>query len=203
MKTKEERNAHRRAWRQRPEVRERELALRRKAYRENLEHNRKLLRGTRARHLEDRRRRSREWYYANKQRASENHKRWCKTNRPKINAYSKRRFNGSIRLRISSITKHRIWEVISDNGKRKVSKPFRFLGCDKQFLVHWLEKQFQPGMSWDNYGQYGWHIDHIRPLASFDLADENQQKIAFHYTNLQPLWWRDNLSKHAKWQEAA
>ncbi len=59
-----------------------------------------------------------------------------------------------------------------------------------------LESLFQPGMTWDNYGFYGWHIDHKRPLASFVLPD--QQAEAFHYTNLQPLWWRDNLSKGSK-----
>ena len=56
-------------------------------------------------------------------------------------------------------------------------------------------------MSWDNYGTHGWHIDHIRPCASFDLSDEEQQKICFHYTNLQPLWAEDNLKKSKKWEE--
>jgi len=50
-------------------------------------------------------------------------------------------------------------------------------------------------MSWDNYGYRGWHIDHIRPCASFDLTDPEQQRECFHYTNLQPLWWQDNLRK--------
>lgn len=59
-----------------------------------------------------------------------------------------------------------------------------------------LEAQFQAGMSWDNYGE--WHIDHIKPLASFDLEDTDQLKLACHYTNLQPLWAKDNLSKGAK-----
>lgn len=58
-----------------------------------------------------------------------------------------------------------------------------------------MERQFKPGMSWDNYGQYGWHIDHIKPLARFDLRDPVQVKQAWHYTNLQPLWWHENLAK--------
>ena len=48
-------------------------------------------------------------------------------------------------------------------------------------------------MTWDNHGQ--WHIDHIKPCAKFDLTDKDQQKACFHYTNLQPLWKEDNLSK--------
>jgi hypothetical protein len=50
-------------------------------------------------------------------------------------------------------------------------------------------------MSWDNWTTDGWHIDHIKPLASFDLTDRQQLLLACHYTNLQPLWAIDNLSK--------
>lgn len=53
-------------------------------------------------------------------------------------------------------------------------------------------------MTWANYGKSGWHIDHIKPCASFDLSDPDQQKACFHYSNLQPLWAFDNLSKGAK-----
>lgn len=54
-------------------------------------------------------------------------------------------------------------------------------------------------MTWENYGFYTWHIDHIRPCASFDLSDPEQQKICFNYKNMQPLWAHENLSKHAKY----
>jgi len=65
-------------------------------------------------------------------------------------------------------------------------------------LKNYLEKQFKPGMSWKNYGFYGWHIDHRLPLASFDLTKPKEQERAFHYTNLQPLWAKENLSKYSK-----
>lgn len=61
-----------------------------------------------------------------------------------------------------------------------------------------IAKQFKPGMSWANYGFDTWHIDHIRPCASFDLRDPEQQKKCFHYTNLQPLWAKDNLHKGSR-----
>jgi len=61
-----------------------------------------------------------------------------------------------------------------------------------------LESKFQPDMNWDNWASDGWHIDHIKPLASFDLTDREQLLIACHYTNLQPLWAKDNIAKSDK-----
>ena len=76
---------------------------------------------------------------------------------------------------------------------------FSFLAYIKyQCLENNLESKFQSGMTWDNWALDGWHIDHIKPLASFDLTDRNQLLEACNYTNLQPLWAKDNLSKGAK-----
>jgi hypothetical protein len=62
-----------------------------------------------------------------------------------------------------------------------------------------LEEQFEDGMTWENHGE--WHIDHRRPCASFDLVDEEEQRICFHHTNLQPMWGTENLSKSASFDE--
>lgn len=72
------------------------------------------------------------------------------------------------------------------------------LGCSPEYCMRYIEKHFKPGMTWGNHGLKGWHIDHKRPIASFDLADFEQQRYCFHFTNLQPLWWYENLSKGAK-----
>lgn len=77
----------------------------------------------------------------------------------------------------------------------KAGSAIRDLGCSTQDLKTYLEAKFLPGMSWDNHGT--WHIDHVQPLAKFDLTDPEQFKMACHYTNLQPLWAADNLSKGA------
>ncbi len=77
----------------------------------------------------------------------------------------------------------------------KSSSMLNLLGCTLIELRVHLEQKFARGMTWDNYGQFGWHMDHIKCCASFDLTDPEQQKKCFHYTNLQPLWWKDNLSK--------
>lgn len=76
----------------------------------------------------------------------------------------------------------------------------RDLGCTIEELKAHLESLFKPGMTWDNWGHTGdvWHLDHIIPLASFDLTDPEQVKLACHYTNLQPLWATENLQKGAR-----
>ena len=81
----------------------------------------------------------------------------------------------------------------------KSDSTMNLVGCDIDSLRLHLEKLFEDGMNWDNHGE--WHIDHIRPCASFDLTDPEQQRVCFHYTNLQPLWAKDNLSKGDKWEE--
>lgn len=77
-----------------------------------------------------------------------------------------------------------------------VSSSLMGLGCSYRELLAHLEAQFQPGMSWDNYGE--WHIDHILPLANYDLTDRGTLRRLSNYTNLQPLWAKDNLSKGDK-----
>ena len=74
-------------------------------------------------------------------------------------------------------------------------------GCPIEELRIHLEAQFAEGMTWDNYGR--WHVDHIRPCASFDLTDKAQQRECFHFTNLQPLWALDNIRKSDTWEPIA
>ena len=79
---------------------------------------------------------------------------------------------------------------------KRQSKKFShidFLGCSPDFLVKYIESQFTDGMSWDRRSEI--HIDHIIPLHMFDLTDEKQCRRACHYTNLRPLWAKDNLTR--------
>jgi len=78
----------------------------------------------------------------------------------------------------------------------------QLIGCDWDFLVEHLESQFTAGMNWENYGVHGWHIDHIRPCASFDLTDPEQQKECFYWSNLRPLWAIENLRKSNRLEAA-
>lgn len=99
--------------------------------------------------------------------------------------------------------RHRIWSALQANEASKSGGIQQLVGCSAADLMRHLEAQFTNGMSWENYGKHGWHVDHIRPCASFDLTDSEQQRQCFHYTNLQPLWATDNIKKGAKWQDAA
>lgn len=103
-----------------------------------------------------------------------------------------------IGYRLTERLRGRIKDLLGRAKPQAISKT---LGCTTQELIIYLESKFQTGMTWNNYGFTGWHIDHIRPLSSFDLTDKEQYKQACHYTNLQPLWAKDNLQKGSKYDE--
>jgi len=116
-----------------------------------------------------------------------------------IAEYNRNRLANDYEYKLRHILRKRVREGMRRWKLGKTfQKPIEYLGCSVSELVKHLESQFEPWMSWENHGQYGWHIDHIRPLARFDLTDPNQFAEAAHYTNLRPLHWRMNLSKHSK-----
>ncbi len=77
--------------------------------------------------------------------------------------------------------------------KGKAGSAIEDLGCTVQELRNYLESKFLPRMCWENFGK--WHIDHIRPLSSFDLSVKEEFLEACHFTNLQPLWAEENIRK--------
>jgi hypothetical protein len=126
-----------------------------------------------------------------------------KNNRDSINKYIKERTETDINFKIGLNLRKRISKAVKEHWKN--GSAASDLGCD----IAWFVNAYIPSMfyfnantgevmSWDNYGLYGWHLDHIIPLASFDLTDREQFLKACHYTNLQPLWAEDNLSKGDK-----
>ena len=128
-----------------------------------------------------------------------------KINHNKIKNYIQ---NNKQKIRLRARLYNRKWRKIPHNhilqnlrsrfrkalqNKCKVAHTIELLGCSVLQFKNYLESKFKTGMSWNNYGQ--WHIDHIKPCISFDLTNSQQQKECFHYTNMQPLWALDNLSK--------
>lgn len=99
-----------------------------------------------------------------------------------------------INFKLADSLRCRLRSAIKKNTK--TGSAVRDLGCTIEELKVYLEKQFKDGMTWQNHGK--WHIDHIIPLISFNLEDREQFLKACHYTNLQPLWAKDNLSKGGK-----
>ena len=79
---------------------------------------------------------------------------------------------------------------------KKIGKTSEIVGCSLEELMSHLESKFTDGMEWDNYGE--WHIDHIKPCSSFNLEEPHEQMTCFHWSNLQPLWAKDNLRKGAR-----
>ena len=123
-------------------------------------------------------------------------KTYNEVNRDKINSYKRNRFKTDIQYKLSCNLRNRLYDSIKNN--QKAGSAVKDLGCTIEELKSYLESKFQPGMTWDNWSIDGWHIDHIKPLMSFDLNDRKQFLEACHYTNLQPLWSTDNLSKGDK-----
>lgn len=100
-------------------------------------------------------------------------------------------------FRLVKNLRSRVQDAVKGSGTRKVSRTKDLLGCSFEFFRGWIESKFERGMSWQNYGFF-WHIDHIRPVASYNLLNEDEQRACFHYTNTQPLWKLLNLSKGDK-----
>jgi hypothetical protein len=127
-------------------------------------------------------------YYKNNKPTLQEYHRKYRNNKMKTNPYF--RFVKHLRIRIHS--------GIREGRGIKTCKSTELLGCSFMDARKHIESQFTAGMTWDNNTQLGWHIDHIKPISSFDLTKLEEQKKCFHYTNLQPLWWIDNLSKGCK-----
>lgn len=96
-------------------------------------------------------------------------------------------------FRLARNLRKRLRTAMKDNFK--TGSAVSDLGLSIDDFKKYLESKFVDGMNWENYGRKGWHIDHIIPLSKFDLSDPNQQKAACHHSNLQPMWWKDNLRK--------
>lgn len=168
-------------------------------------------------HRDEARAKASEWYSKNRDRAmayyadpkvkahkAEYMRRYRKENRDRKRelgrVYEAQRQATDMNYRLSVTLRKRLGTAL--RGMQKSGSAVRDLGCSIPELKEHLEQLFLPGMSWSNWSRVGWHIDHIRPLSSFDLSDPEQFKQAVHYTNLQPLWAADNLAKGARVPES-
>lgn len=141
---------------------------------------------------------SKNWRIENKDRYLNNNKKWYRSTIDNRREYLKNHLNKKYKEDPEYKLKKLFRKRINDFVFKRTNSSSELLGCDIKKAREHLEKQFKEGMTWENHGNDGWHIDHILPCASFDLTDPEQQKKCFHYTNLQPLWAKENMSKGAK-----
>lgn len=78
--------------------------------------------------------------------------------------------------------------VFDSVGIKKNASTEELFGCTREQLKIYIESQFTSGMTWENRGLKGWCLDHIKPISSFDLNNQEEIKKCCYYTNLQPLW---------------
>ena len=139
-----------------------------------------------------------QWKASNKDKISEYNKNYSKQNLEKINC--KRSEANKVKRKTDPIfvikarLRNRVWSMLKN--KKKSATTEKMLGCSYEFFKTYIEQKFPENMGWHNMGE--WHIDHIKPLASFDLNNVEEQAIAFYYTNHQPLWAKDNIAKGAR-----
>ena len=134
----------------------------------------------------------------NKKKISESKKLYFQKNKERINIQVIRKYSNDIQFKLKVLLSNRVRKSLKNQNILKKTKTVKLIGCSWQEARDHLQSQFKEGMTWENHGKYGWHIDHIIPCSSFDLTDPEQQKKCFHYTNIQPLWWHENLSKGNK-----
>lgn len=128
--------------------------------------------------------------------------------RKKILARHHRRKQTDVQYRIIRTLRSRLTSAVKAYKQKgtifKKGKTLKLLGCSIEFFLQHIEKQFKPGMTWDNHGketyktEKKWNIDHIKAIDKFDLSIPEEQQKCFHYTNLQPLWQKDNRQKWNK-----
>jgi len=156
-------------------------------------------------------------YHKYKDRKSQYHKEWSEKNRDHLNEYHRdwrdenrdkwretkrnyertRKANDPLYKLISNF-RTAIYQVLKENNVEKNGHYFEILKYEPQDLIVHLEKLFNEGMNWDNYGK--WHVDHILPISSFNINEIGDDEFmkCWSLNNLQPMWGEENLIKSNK-----
>jgi hypothetical protein len=126
---------------------------------------------------------------------------WYKANRKEINKRRKSNYNlkrYDLKYKLNKNISSYI--ALSLRGEKSGYHWEDIVGYNLNQLIKHLEKQFTPGMNWENRGKNGWHIDHKIPLSVFNFktAEDTDFKRAWSLKNLQPMWAKDNCSKGSR-----
>ena len=138
-----------------------------------------------------------EWYCKNKENKKAYVKKWSNDNKEQVAANHKKLISKylkeNINYKLAHNLRNRLNKAIKHNWKS--GSAVGELGCSIKEFKFYIESKFEPGMTWGNWSRTGWHIDHIKPLGSFDLFNPQELRIACHYVNLQPIWHKDHIIK--------
>ena len=124
------------------------------------------------------------------------HKVWREKNSKKINVHIKSYHENNPSAKIGDYLRTRIWKVLK--GTSESASTSKLLGCSLDYFRKYFFSLFTDSMTITAFMNGKIHIDHIKPCILFDLTKEEEQKECFNYTNLQPLWAKDNFSKGIK-----
>lgn len=145
--------------------------------------------------------RAQKWYFENKEKKSVYDKKRREENPQRIrdnhNKWKKKQWANKTEYMIKEILSKRVRNALNAVYVKKVARTKNLVGCEISFLKQYIANKFKKRMSWDNYGE--WEIDHIRPCSSYNLKDPEQQLECFNYSNLQPLWKKENRKKSDKY----
>jgi hypothetical protein len=180
-----------------------------KYYHKNKEHLKESMKEYRQNSKETVKEYWKEYYQKNKEAIAEASKKYYQKNKERMAEYCKEYRKNKYSTNLDYKFRHLLRSALYRNLKRYLIKETNpefsytkasssLLGCTVEELKTHIENQFEDGMTWENWAHDGWHLDHIIPCSSFDLTKKKEQKKCFHYTNLQPLWAEDNLSKSSK-----
>tara|TARA_R110001632_G_scaffold32184_1_gene83512 strand:+ start:277 stop:963 length:687 start_codon:yes stop_codon:yes gene_type:complete len=159
---------------------------RKQYYEDNKDIRKQYYLDTKEQHIE----RAKNWRSDNQEKASQYNKKYFQNNKVKRYRYMKNRYHNDLNTKIAIIHRSRLLKAIKNKSKSSLE----YLGCSIEEVITYITSQFHHPMSWDNHGDI-WEIDHIKPLCNFNFENENECNIAFHYTNLQPLFKTSGIAK--------
>lgn len=143
-----------------------------------------------------------EWRERNREKIKEYHKAWRDKNRDRVREQKSKRFklryHNDVEFKLECICREHLYRVLLKceiDSKPKISR------YSSRELMERLESTWTEGMSWDNYGYDGWHIDHIKPISVFIAEGETDPMVINGLENLQALWAFDNMSKGSRFRE--
>lgn len=147
--------------------------------------------------------RNKNYVQCNKDKNIKYQQKYFRNNQTKIREYKKLyvnyKYHNDEQFKIKILLRSRFSAALKNQNILKINSVLILVGCTIQECKQYLESQFNPEMNWENHGTI-WEIDHIKPCVLFDLTDIEQQKLCFHYTNLQPLFKIENRQKYNKYE---